>query len=381
MPPEAVIDSAVSSTATVEMPAEQQDYSAYMRSLSPSERQQLALTGNEPESKPFKQAEPVKAPATPQTPAPAKAKAEPPAGDGADDQDQEPEYYGTPEQIAKQKHAFARKSRQLAEAKAELKLLREQRAEKPAVTATAPKAEPKAQPSNVEPDLDLPDINKYGDSPAEIARYQADQKAAIKKYNREMAAYDKRVDAEASESQKASESQRDRASQWSRDIEASKEAHEDFEAVAFSPKVFVSLPTIGVLMGMKGGSEVLYQIGKNPDIEKELLAETDIPGNYQTYEELAEAAESNPKLARDLAAAEAIVRHEAKKILAGTVAKKKDPEPKPIIQTRAPGPGTRVNPQAAATGDPIADAYARGDYAAGAKLEAARDVENSRKRN
>lgn len=53
--------------------------------------------------------------------------------------------------------------------------------------------------------------------------------------------------------------------------------------------------------------------------------------------------------------------------------------PKPITQTKAPAPGTRVHAHTQATGDPIEDAYARGDFALGAKLEAERDAKARRR--
>jgi hypothetical protein len=350
--------------------ATEHDYSAYLGTFTREEHAEWARTGEEPTGKQFKDFNKPVTPIPPEpetkTPEPVKAESEPEPGTG--DDDEHPEYFGTPEQIKAQRTAFTRLRREKAELKAELKLLKEQKAEK---STPAPAAVPKTE-SVADPDEpELPNIADFTDV--------ADYHAAMKKFHKELRAYDqgllrKQIEAERHE-QAVSTERRSQANQWSQEIKAGKEAHADFEKVAFSASTPASLAMLGVIMSMKGGAEVFYQLGKHPDIATALAQETDIPGNYQTYSELMEAAENDSRLARRLGVAEGIVRTEAKRLLDG----KKD-APKPITKTAAPTPGTRVNASASATGDPIEDAYARGDFAQGAKLEAARDVESRKRR-
>ena len=324
-------------------------------SWTPEQKKTWDETGKEPE-RPTETAQP----AVNTTPEPVKAEVTPGSGpDDLEDQD-EPEYYGTPEQQKAQRHAFAKKSRQLAEARAEAKILREQlAAHKPAVAAAAPKAEPTPEAKSKIVRPELPDVTdpKY-DVENGLQLYQADM--------REFHRLDKEADRQERQEWLAEERRKDLAerqkesttSQWVRESAQAKEAHTDFEAVAFSEKLPLSLPMVGVLTSMKGGPEILYQLGLNLALAGELATDTAIPG-YESYEELAAAAEGNPQLARQLAAAEAIVRHEAKRILSGAAAAKPNPGPTPITVSRASAPPERVDSRASATKDPIAEAWAQ----------------------
>ena len=360
--PEAVTTPADASAA----PAPPTEPVSYTAGWTADERRTWSLTGEEPSRLKVQTPEtPTPEPETPKTPAPEKAKVEPEAGTGEEDEDHEPEYTGSAEQVKAQKRAFARLRSEKAELKAELKLLREQLTVKPAAPVAAPKAEPKTEALS-EPEL--PNIADFDD----VKEYHE----AMKQFHKDLRAFDRQEAARERESESAAQEQRRLSSAWQAEVAAAKEEHEDFEQIAFNPRVPASLPMIGVIMRMKGGAEVFYHLGKNPELARELTAETDIPGEYGSYEDLARAAEKNSKLARLLGAAEGVVRAEAKRILTGS---KKDPDPKPIIKTKAPTPGTRVNATTQAHGDPVEDAYARGDFALGAKLEAARDVERRKR--
>ena len=103
-----------------------ESFAEVMKTWTPEERQEWDLSGKEPEEKKPTAAEPVKLETTP---APEKVEAAPATGTGTEeDQDfEEPVYTGTPDEQAKQRHAFAKLTRKLAARNAEIKILREQR--------------------------------------------------------------------------------------------------------------------------------------------------------------------------------------------------------------------------------------------------------------
>jgi hypothetical protein len=108
-----------------------------------------------------------------------------------------------------------------------------------------------------------------------------------------------------------------------------------------------------------------------------LAIDTEVPGDFKSYEELAAAADSNPALARQLGAAEALVRAEIRRIHSG----KANPAPKPITVSRTVPPAEKVNAQASASKDPIAEAWAQYDKTGDHKyLKIANDLEDKRDR-
>lgn len=327
-----MIDNGVKDVATpaANEPIQHESFAEEMATWTPEERTEWDRSGAEPKK-------PETAVPVDPKPAPIQAKIEPPASGGDEDQDHEPEWTGTPEQIAKQRHAFAKKSRLLAEAKAEAKILREQlAARKPAEAATAPKEGPKTQPQLERPKRPRVSDPKYAnDSAGEL--YDAD----MDKYEEASEAY-RATTAEANRAASETQaSQRSRQELWASEITNGKAAHADFEAVAFSPNVFLSLPMIGALTGMKGGAELLYQLGSNPDLAKELTDLTDIPGNFANYDELVEAAKKDPELRVELRAAEKLVDREIKRLQSGLP--RKTPDLKPITVSGAPAPAARVD--------------------------------------
>ena len=339
-------------------PAEPSSFRELRASWTPEQKTKWDMTGEEPEPSPAK-------PAEKKEPEPPPAEVKPDAGTGEEDQDHEPELFGTPEQQKSQRQAFSRMRREKAELKAENKLLREQRAEKPAAPAAAPKAEVKTKPTLEAPKRPRLSDAKY-DVENGIALYDADSDEYEQK-SREF--YRAQAQAER-ETETQAKSQREVAQQWEADTKEMRTEHPDFDKVAFSPNTAASDVMLGVLTSMKGGARVCYHLGLNTDLAKELAEATHIPG-FQNYQEIVQAAESDAKIARALGAAEALVKAEAKRILAGS--KKDDPAPKPITKTAAIPPGSRVPANSAPTGDPLKDAYARGDLRAAMELENERD--------
>lgn len=327
---------------------EPSSFAELRKSWTPEQRQEWDLTGKEPETP----TAPAKTETVDPKPEPQKAKAEPASGAGEEDQDQDPEYFGTPEQQKAQKHAFAKLKRERAEARAEAKILREQLAGKPsAAPAAAPKAEPKAGLVKPKPPR-ITDAKYAVENGGEL--FDSDMEAwsdAVEDYREAKA----KADREALEAQNARQS---RAELWQTELKAGREAHDDFDAVAFSPDVPASLPMLGVITGAKGAAALLYFLGQNPEVAKELAELTDIPGPYQNYEELAEAAKSDPSLKIQLGIAEGLVKAEIRRIQSG---KSKDPTPKPITVSRTLPPAEKVNASASVTKDPIAEAWAQYD--------------------
>lgn len=359
-------DVAPAENVTPAAPApEPSSFAELQRSWTPEQRKTWDETGEEPTA-------PAKTEPVVEKPEPPKAKAEPASGASDEDQDHEPEYYGNPEQQKAQRHAFAKLKRERAEARTEIRILREQLAgQKTAVPATAPKAEPKSElVKPVRPRINDRKYDVEGGSDAYDADLDAYEEARDA-YREAKAVADREV------SEKAN-SRKSRAEIWAAEEKAGREAYEDFEAVALSPKTPASIPMLGVLAGMKGAAEVLYYLGKNTDAAAELAELTDIPGPYKSYDELAEAAESNPSLKIQLGIAEGLVRAEIRRILSG---KSKDPAPKPITVSRTVAPAEKVNASTSITKDPIAEAWSQYDKTGDHKyLRLANDLEDKRDR-
>lgn len=372
-----------SNVAPAETPItpEPNTFAELMKTWTPEQRKEWDKSGKEPE--------PAVTPVVTPTPEPAKAKTVPEAGSGEEDQDEEPEYFGTAEQQKKQRHAFARQKRMNAELRGELKILREQglreqRTSQPAANVPAPKAEPALTPERPK----RPRINdpKYAED-ANGVKYDVDMdeyEKAVRKFDRDETARERALEASKSE-------RSEKASTWKAEQELARTAHSDFDQVVYNDKFIVSLPMYGVLSSMKGGGEAFYYLGSNPELALELMKLTDIPGTFQTYDELAEAADADPKLAKLLGTAEGIVRAEARRILASlNVANgsangaannngSKPPDSKPVTITRVPPPGARVDSSSSAAKNPIDEAWAQYDKTGDHKyLKLANDLEDKR---
>lgn len=343
--------------------SEPKSFAEAQKSWTPEQKTKWQLEGIEPEA-PTAAKEPVS-----ETPAP---EIVPDAGSGEEDQDHEPEYFGTPEQVKKQKHAFAKVKRERTEARAEAKILREQLAgRQPAAPAAAPKAEPKKSNTALEPPkrprmADFDNVDDYD--------------AAIEDYDARRDEYRERVAEQRLEQGRTESAQREAATRWQQEVEAGKAAHVDFEAVAFSSKAPASLAMVGVLPRMRGGAEALYALGKNPELAKELAEATEISGNFGTYQEVVVAAASDPRLARELAEAEAIVRHEVRRILKKGVGHD-DSAPKPITVTKAVPPAEKVTPTSSTSKDPYTVAKENYERTGDSKyMEQMLDIEDDRAR-
>lgn len=327
--------------------SEPTSFAEFQKTWTPEQRREWDATGKEPET-----TAPAKTESVEPTPEAEKAKVEPASGAGEEDQDHEPEYFGTPEQIKKQKHAFARQKRLNAELKAELKLLREQRTERPAATVAAPKVETPRPGRIAKPEL--PDITdeKYAVDGGAKA-YQND----LKEFFRLDKLYDRQEAADQRETEQAQRARRERDETWANELKAGREAHDDFDKVAFNPMVPASDAMLHVISGTKGAAELFYYLGQNPEHAKELTELTHIPG-FQSYDELAEAAKDDHSLKVKLGIAEGLVRAEIKRIQSG---KTKTPDPKPITVSRTVPPAEKVNAAVSITKDPIAEAWAQYD--------------------
>lgn len=323
-----------------------ESFAEFQSTWSPDEKREWDASGKEPEPKP---ATPQAEPAKKTLPAVAESQ---PAITGEEDQDHEPEYTGSPEQIKAQRSAFLKIRREKTEARTEARLLREQLAElkkvAPAATSQTPKEGPKTAPQGERPKRPRVSDPKYAnDSAGEL--YDAD----MDKYEEASEAY-RTTTAEANRAASETQAtQRSRQELWASEVTNGKAAHADFEAVAFSPNVFLSLPMIGALTGMKGGAELLYQLGSNPELAKELTDLTDIPGNFANYDELVEAAKKDPELRVELRAAEKLVDREIKRLQSGL--SRKTTDLKPITVSGAPAPAARVD---ASGSGPAKDALA-----------------------
>ncbi len=183
-------------------------------------------------------------------------------------------------------------------------------------------------------------------------QWQKDTAAEYKRYSRAMADFDRKQSSVQSERQQ-------RAQSWESEVEAIKSQHGE-AAVQAIYALPVSHTMMGVLTGMKDGGKVYHYFASNPEAAQALAVETNFP-EFANYADLAKAAESNPMLARQLGAAEALVKAEAKRILSGSAVSTKVPDPKPITVSDAPPPAEKVTSATAVSKDALSEAEAMYD--------------------
>lgn len=302
-------------------------FAEVQRSWTPEEKKHWDLTGNEPKPQPT--ATPETVPAEQPEPLPEKAEVKPEEGPG--DEDQEPDYYGTPEQQKAQRKAFARLKRLNAELKAETKFLREQKADKPADTAPAPKAEA-PKPTSERPKR--PKMKDFETAEAYDAANDAYDEA-LDSY------YEKRADSKVQALSATSSAERDQAK-----FEARVEARGIGKAEYFSEDFPASQAMNHVIRYDADGLDFVPLLTR-ADAER-IKAMTDIPG----FDKL--LTENRERALYLLGEARTIAKYEMK-LLAKPA---ESPGPKPITKTAAPTPGTRVSPNTSAAGDPLAEANA-----------------------
>jgi hypothetical protein len=317
-------------------PVEPSSFAEVMNSWTPEERSHWDKTGEEPKPKEVT-ATPPPEPDTPQEPLPQPAEVKPEQGPG-EEEDHEPEYYGTPEQQRKQRQAFARKTRQNAELKAELKLLREQYASKPAETAPAPKAEVKA-----------PTTALQRPKPPKMTGHETAEEwdAKNEAYSEALADYFEQVAESKLQAFRAtSEADRETAK-----FEARVEARNIKSAPYFSEDFPASLAMNHVIRYDPDGLDYVPNLTK--EAGERIKALTDIPN----FDKL--LVENRDRALYLLGEKRATAKFEMQKLIKPPAAPA--PNPKPITVTAAPAPGTRISANTSASGDPLKEAYAAYD--------------------
>lgn len=326
--------------------SEPQSFAEVMQRWTPEQKKAWDETGAEPE-------EPKPAiPVVDKKPVPDTAEVAPVTGQ--ENEDQEPEYFGTPAQIAQQRHAYAKVVRQRTEARAEARILREQLAERnKTATAAVPPVERK--PSEVI--TARPKRPRITDAKYSVENGGALYDADCDAYEDTLDAFKRQESAREREEQQRTDERQNSGNQWQAELTAARKEDPKFDSIVFNDKFIVSLPMAGVLMSMKGGASAMKYLALNPGEAERLVQLTDISGTFKSYDELVAAADKDPRLARQLGAAEGIVRAAARRIIDGLPPNGKPPDPQPIIVTKAAPPGARVD----AAGSPAKDALAQAE--------------------
>ena len=313
-------------------------FAELQQTWTPEERAHWDRTGDEPTPK-EPTATPSPEPATSEQPLPQKAEVKPDQGTGEEDQD-EPEYYGTPEQQKAQRRAFARYTRQNAELKAELKLLREQTAVKPAATAPAPKVEAKPAP------LQRPKPPKMtGHETAE--EYDAKNEA----YSDALADYFEQVAEAKAEARMQSLRASSQAEREGDHFKARVEARGIGKAAYFAEDFPASQAMNHVIRYDPEGLDFVPTLTKEEG--ERIKALTDIPD----FDKL--LVENRDRALYLLGEKRTIAKFEMQKLVKPEATP--NPDPKPITRTAAPAPGTRISANTSASGDPLKDAEANYD--------------------
>lgn len=352
------------STVTLPGGGSDQSWADTMKTWTPDQQAKWAMTGEEPTVEPKAKdvtTEPQKSPA-------AKAEPGPDAGTGDkttidDDHPFPDDAYASPEARKKAGKAFADIKRSRTALRRENELLKAQLAEKPTGAAPVESQQVKAPTrSKLEP----PKRPSLGDF-EELTAYEA----AMEQYESQRDVYREAVSMQKQKEQRH-QSVIDAA------IALGESQNPEFDAESFMQGTKASWPMLSALVEHKDGAALLLYLGQHPEEAAELAAETEIPVEAKSLLAAMDEIDADPRLARAFGRAEAIVNRKLAEI-AGTL-KGKQASQKPITQTRAPIPGTRVAPTVAAPSDPIQAAYERGDYGLGARLEFERDLAEIRRR-
>lgn len=224
---------------------------------------------------------------------------------------------------------------------------------------------------------------KTEDKPADSGRPRRprlkdfDGPDGLEKYEAAMDTYETAVDQWNSLTQDQRESTRTQTQQfqhasekWESTKTAARVKYKDFDAVAFNPKTPASLPQIVETQAREDAAEIMYYLGKHPDVSDKIAELTDIPATYGTFAKWSDveaAMAKNPNLAyligekRGLAKAEiARIGESLKKTTAPSKAKDLAEQPKPSGEVA-------VEPRGTPTGNDLADIIKRaaaGDKAA-----------------
>lgn len=335
-------------TPTVTVETQEPPFQDRFKTWTPEQKAEWSRTGNEPEiSAPAKPKEETPA-ATPKEEAP---KPEPEAGPEKEIQEPKRERYET-----RQSRRDARKIGELTannrKLERELEELRKARSSNPSAEVTERVANRDGRPVRPEE----PELADYDT----IEEFQK----ARKEYKTKLADYDDKVEEWR---RKQWESERAESTEKAKRETESKARIEKFDQLA--GEFQKTLKDADTKTGVSAEYEDAFQ--EVLEALKDAEAETVV---RDTLIEIGPAAvhylgTHTDELDRILGLSTPNILRELGKIEA-TLAK----APKPITQTRAAAPGTRLSASTQATGDPIEDAYARGDFKLGAKLEAERDA-------
>ncbi len=240
-----------------------------------------------------------------------------------------------------------REAKARAEARAELleQQLAESRKSPPA------KEEPKVEAARVDP--------------ARPKRPRMDDPAfdTVEKYEAAMDAYEEAKDRYSAQTVEQRENQRKQefefksaSEKWESIKESGRTEYKDFEAVAFNPKVPASLAAIVELQSREDGHKLMYHLGKNPELAKELAELTDIPGPYKTYAELTAQALKDPQFALQLGEKRGIAKAEIARIAKTLGSRKATPSKETIARQAKPSGEIAVEPNASPAEDELTEA-------------------------
>ena len=352
---ETAVETPVVDTAA---PAEPQSYAEVMAKWTPEQHRHWSLTGEEPAAAPAKPAETVNKP--PEKSAPEKAKPAPDADAGKIDEPEDEDDAAAATMTSAAKKAFARLKRERAEFKGEIRALRAQIADQKPAAAASASAETKSTQTERPKRPRLSDPKYANDDGAE-------------KFDADMDAYEDAKDRFENERKAVSQSGNTAGRLFESASEIASEA-DNFDEKAFG-ETPISWPLLNVLTGMKEGPKLLAYLYAHPDEAQEIANATLVAEDIDYPKALA-LADKDAKVARQFGLAEGIAGTRVQAILSSLKNPQKTPvpTPKPVTTTRATAPAQRVSANAAAIDDPVKAAYDRGDYAEGARLEAAADV-------
>lgn len=272
-----------------------------------------------------------------------------------------------PPKGARQSWGELREAKARAEAKSELL---EQQLAQMRNSPAATKGEPRAEAKPIVSDRpDFPDLDKF----QTVAAYNE----AVKQWK---VADQQWIDARLEErfGRQAEQQQFKAASdKWETIKDAGRTKYKDFETVAFNPKIPASLPAIVELQAHPNGHEIMYHLGKNPEIAAKLAESTDIPGNFKTYAEMMARSAKDPAFALLLGEKRGIAKAEIAR-LAETLSKPKGtPLKETIARQPKPSGEVAVEGHASPIDDELTDAIKRKDQRAYARIMNKREMQEA----
>lgn len=267
--------------------------------------------------------------------------------------EEQPKVGETPEQKSERKRRndarrlrdFHKVEVELATERTKRELLEKQIAE--SKTAPAPVKEvAKVDPNKPKrPRLDDPKLDT-------VEKYEA----AMDAYEEARAQYDSQT-VDQRERARSQEFEFKTASEkWETIKTSGRTKFKDFDAVAFNPKIPASLAAIVEMQSREDGYELMYHLGKNPGVAKELAEATDIPGPYKTYAELTAQALKDPQFALTLGEKRGIAKAEIARIAKSLTKSKAAPAKETIARQSKPSGEVAVEANTGPVEDELAEA-------------------------